>query len=71
MGWLDDLTLSTVVVHLTDGQSMKGLKAAVYDDCIVLRDAMMLAEEGNFLLDGLIPIPRERVLFMQMVEAVA
>jgi hypothetical protein len=36
--WLDALTLETVIVH-TDSASFKGLKAAVHDDCIVLRDA--------------------------------
>jgi hypothetical protein len=39
MTWLDDLTLDTVVVHLTTGRSLKGNKRSVYDDSIVLADA--------------------------------
>lgn len=68
MTWLDDITLQTVLVHLTDnGPSIKGLKAAVHDDCLVLRDPLVLEESGSTLLDGECVIPRERVLFMQLV----
>lgn len=68
MTWLDALTLETVVVHMThDGPSLKGLKVAVHDDCIVLRDAYALGEEPISVLDGEIVVPKERVLFMQLV----
>lgn len=69
MTWLDDLTLETVLVHMThDGPSVKGLKVAVHDDCLVLRDALVMEPEAKTLLDGEVVIPRERVLFMQLVE---
>lgn len=67
MTWLDALILETVIVHTTHGPSVKGLKAAVHDDCIVLRDALILEPEAQELLDGLIVVPRDRVLFMQLV----
>lgn len=67
MAWLDALTLSTVIVHTQYGMSFKGLKQAVYDDCIVLRDAMVL-DEGADLLDGQVIVPREAVAFMQILE---
>lgn len=67
--WLDDLTLQTVIVHTTDnGPSIKGLKAAVYDDCIVLRDAMVLDPEAQEILNGLVVIPRENVALMQLIS---
>lgn len=66
MTWLDALTLETVIVHTTHGPSLKGLKAAVHDDCIVLREALIL-EDSATKLNGDVVIPRERVLFMQLV----
>jgi hypothetical protein len=68
--WLDGLTLETIVVHTKAGSSLKGLKLAVFDDCIVLRDAMLLEEAGPVMLDGEIPIPRESVDFMQNIRHV-
>jgi hypothetical protein len=65
--WLADLTLDTVIVHTKAGSSIKGLLGAVYDDCIVLRDAALLEEGGIVILDGDVPIPRESVDFMQRV----
>jgi hypothetical protein len=68
MTWLDDLTLDTVIVHTTnDGPSIKGLAAVVHDDCIVLREAIVLGEAALEILNGNVVIPRERVLFMQVV----
>ena len=66
--WLDELTLSTVIVHTKAGPSLKGLKAAVHDDCIVLRDAFVL-DDAPSLLNGDVVIPREQVLMLQLVAA--
>lgn len=69
MTWLDDLTLETVVVHTRDGMSLKGLKSTVYEDCLVLREARVLEDEGmTRVLDGEIAIPREQVHFLQIVS---
>lgn len=71
MTWLDELELNTVILHLThDGPSLKGLRTAVHDDCVVLRDAMVLEPEGQVLLDGDVVVPRERVLYIQRVGGV-
>lgn len=67
MTWLDALTLDTVVVHLKSGTSIKGLKFAVHDDGIVLRDAAVLETEGVQMLNGTPFIPRESVDWMQMI----
>lgn len=67
MTWLDDVTLSTVLVHQHDGLSLRGLRYAVYDDCIVLRDAVLVEQESQEPLKGLIVIPRENVSFMQVL----
>jgi hypothetical protein len=67
--WLDEITLDTVIVHMTDdGPSLRGLKAAVYDDGLVLRDAVVLGENAMDVLDGEPFIPREKVLFMQLIS---
>lgn len=68
MTWLDDLTLETVIVTTTDdGPSLKGLKRAVYDDGIVLKDAAVLEEGALVMLDGDLFIPREKVLLVQLL----
>lgn len=68
MTWLDDITLDTVIVHQRDGMSIKGVKAAVHEDCVILRDAAVLQGDGiTTLLGGEILIPRENVAFMQLV----
>jgi hypothetical protein len=65
--WLDEVTLSTVVVHTKDGTSIKGLKRAIHDDGLVLSDAFLLEQEGAIQLDGLQFVPRENVNFMQLI----
>lgn len=67
MTWLDSLTLETVIVHTTDGMSIKGLKSVVHDDCLVLRDAMLVEPEAQTVLGGDLVIPREKVAFMQLI----
>jgi ABC-type phosphonate transport system ATPase subunit len=68
MTWLDDLTLETVVVHTTHDMSIKGLKSSVYDDCLVLKEARVLEDDGmSKILDGEVTIPRERVHFIQVL----
>lgn len=68
MTWLDDLTLDTVIVHTRDGMSFRGLKSSVYDDCLVLKEARVLEDEGvSKILNGEIVIPRDRVHFLQLV----
>ena len=70
MTWLDDLTLDTVVVHTVAGMSFKGIMRTVYADCLVLRDARVLEDENmTRILDGETVIPREQVLFIQIVPA--
>ena len=68
MSWLDDITLETVLVHQRDGLSIRGLKSAVYDDCIALREAMIIDQDSQEMLQGLIVIPRENVSFIQVLE---
>lgn len=68
MTWLDAVSLETVIVHVTDGPSLKGLREVVHDDCLVLRDALVFHEEdAPQQLDGLLVVPREKVLFVQVV----
>jgi hypothetical protein len=69
MTWLDALTLETVVVHMRDMPSMKGLKQAVYEDCLVLRDALVMDDGTPYTLAGEVVIPREQVTLIQLVKA--
>lgn len=63
--WIDRLERHTVVVHLTDGQSLRGVLVATYDDCVVLAAAAYLHSEGNTSVDGEAVLLRERVAWMQ------
>lgn len=66
MTWLDDVTMDTIIVHLDGAPSVKGLSAAVHDDCLLMRDAVVLDDAS--LLGGDLIIPRERVLFIQRIN---
>jgi hypothetical protein len=68
MTWLDDLTLSTVIVTTTDdGPSLRGIKRAVYDDGILLSSAAILEAEALVTLEGDVFIPREKVQLVQLL----
>lgn len=70
MTWLDAVTLDTVYVVVDNGPSVRGLKAAIHDDCLVLRDVLVLNEDdAPEQLDGLYVIPRERVLGIQIISS--
>jgi hypothetical protein len=65
MRWLNRLTAKTVVVHLTDDESLRGIVAGVYADCLVLRHAAYLGEKAIDRVDGEVVIPRERIAWLQ------
>jgi small nuclear ribonucleoprotein (snRNP)-like protein len=68
--WLDELTRRTVVVHTTDGMSMRGVLMPGYDDQCVLIHARLLQDDGvTSLMDGEVWIPREKVHFLQNLPA--
>jgi hypothetical protein len=68
MTWLDDLTLSTVIVTTTDdGPSLRGLKRAVYDDGILLSQAAVLEADALVTLEGDVFVPREKVQLVQIL----
>jgi hypothetical protein len=69
MTWLDDLTLSTVIVTTTDdGPSLRGLKRAVYDDGILLSQAAVLEADALVTLEGDVFVPREKVQLVQILS---
>jgi small nuclear ribonucleoprotein (snRNP)-like protein len=64
--WIDRLTHSTVVVHMTNGASVRGVLVAVHKDCLVLAHAAYLGGQGAVSpIDGEAVIPRESVVWMQ------
>lgn len=66
--WLDKLERRTVIVHLSDGQSIQGVLSAIYDDCVVLERATYLHREGRTRVDGEAVLPRERVSWLQSMR---
>ena len=65
MRWLKRLTARTVVVHLTDDESIRGVLVGVYDDCLVLKHAAYLRANAADAIDGEAVIPRDKVAWMQ------
>jgi hypothetical protein len=50
--------------------SFRGLKASVYDDCLVLMEARVLEDEGmSKIINGEVVIPRDRVHWLQVIAA--
>lgn len=70
MRWLKRITASTVVVHLTDEQSIRGVLWAVHADCLILRHATYLAQDASSTVDGEVVIPRTQVAWMQVLTEV-
>lgn len=68
MTWLDDLQLNTVIVERDGGPSLRGLKVAVYDDGILLRQvAVDDGESGWASIDGEHFTPRPQVIGIQIL----
>jgi hypothetical protein len=68
MTWLDGLTFDTVIVHTTDDKSIRGAKAGVYEDGMLLRDAVYLEGESADVIP-LYFVAREVFRGMQIIEA--
>jgi hypothetical protein len=69
MRWLNRLTARTIAVHLTDDESIRGVVAGVYRDCVVLKHAAYLSPNGSIdKLDGETVIPRERIGWIQTLK---
>ena len=62
------LNRKTVVVHLLSGQSLQGVLAATYRDCVVLRHVAVLDKKA-VQLEGELTIPKDRIDFFQTVSA--
>lgn len=68
MTWLDDLQLNTVIVERADAPSLRGLKVAVYDDGILLRQvAVDDGQAGWVSIDGEHFTPKAQVVGVQLL----
>jgi len=65
MGWFNRLVRETVVIHTTDGGSLRGVLMEVHRDCLILAHAMYLAGDQQTPVDGEAIVPRERVSWLQ------
>lgn len=65
--WLDQITRRTVVVHMTTGQSIRGVLVGVYVDSIVLQHCSLLGETMQSI-DGEIVVPRASVGWLQTLR---
>ncbi len=70
MTWLDALTFDTVVVHQVEQlPSLKATLTVVHDDCLVLRDVLVMWDtDAPQQLQGLYIVPREKVMGIQILD---
>lgn len=69
--YLKRIVAETVVVHLTNEASVRGVLTAVHDDVLVLWHAAYLNPDGSSIaIDGETLIPRDRVSFYQRLAEV-
>lgn len=66
--WLSALSCPRMVVHTNDERSIEGTVMRVTGDGLLLRAAKLIGKP-TVPLGGEVFIPRERVLFVQTVEA--
>ncbi len=72
LNFIGSITRETVAVHLTNGASLRGVLLATHRDCIVLAHAVLLQEDGSTLpLDGEQVVPRQQLLWLQLLTEVA
>lgn len=63
--YIDRMARESVVAHLTDDQSIRGVLVAVHRDCLVLAHASALHSGGSAPIDGEAVVPRSRVAWLQ------
>lgn len=67
-GWLEEIAGDTVIVHVKDfDPSIKGVLTGVHSDGLVLRDPIILSENGDTaaLESHTAFVLRDQVLFME------
>ena len=67
--YIERLTRETVVVNLTDGESIKGVLAATHKDCVVLVNAAVLGGNVRVPIDGEAILPRAKIAWLQKLAA--
>lgn len=69
MTWLDELRLSSVIVHVKhNGPSLRANVEAVYDDGVLLREVVNLDEDAHVVEAGTQFVPRENIERIQLLE---
>lgn len=69
MRWLNKITHQTVIVHLENGQSLRGVLTGVFSDCIVMMHARYLSGDNELTVDGEVVVPRPNVGWLQVINA--
>jgi hypothetical protein len=69
MRWIENLRYLTVVVHTTQGESLRGVMTGAYRDSVVLAHVEFLAGDTTTTIDGEAVVPRERIAWIQTLQA--
>lgn len=66
--WIERQSKRNVVVHMSDGVSMRGVLFGVYKDCFVLTHASYLSGSGEETrVDGEVILPRKNLSWFQVM----
>lgn len=67
--WIEQLRYLTVVIHTTTSQSIRGVLVGTYKDSLVLSHAEFLQGDTTTTIDGDVVIPRDKVAWIQTLQA--
>lgn len=68
--WIDRLAKQTVVVHMSDGVSVRGVLIRAYKDCLVIHHAAYLSGNGEETrVDGEVILPRKNLSWIQVIRS--
>jgi len=66
--WIERQRKRNVVVHMSDGVSMRGVLFAVYKDCFVMTHVAYLSSNGEETrVDGEVILPRSNLSWFQVI----
>jgi hypothetical protein len=67
--WIDRQSKRNVVVHMSDGVSVRGVLFGVYKDCLVLHHAAYLSSGEETRVDGEVILPRTNLSWIQVMNS--
>ena len=69
--WIERLAKRSVIVHMSDGASVRAVLLRAHPDCLILVESRYLAPDGQeTAVDGESVIPRSNVSWIQVLSGI-